>query len=124
MVIGTVENGILKGTVSSTYLLRLGCPRNKQNKFSVRTATNRFLTCFGCFSFCFAKPINYFFCSFLCFGSISKQPKTNRSVSKQTEKNQNKIIGLFYIQYLHDALSKSFLKIQKCLAKLSANFFV
>jgi hypothetical protein len=39
--------------------------------------------------------------------------ETNRSVSKQPKK---KINGLFFIQYLHDALSISFLKIQKCLA--------
>jgi hypothetical protein len=53
----------------------VGCPRNKQKKFSVRTKTNRDSTCFGCFLVCLAKPINYYFRLFQCFGSLSKQPK-------------------------------------------------
>jgi hypothetical protein len=71
-------------TIPDSFVL--GCPRNKQNKFSVRTETNRNSTCFGSFSVCFAKPINYFFGLFRfvrCFGSILKQPK-------QTDRFRNK----------------------------------
>jgi hypothetical protein len=60
---------------SSEDLWLVVCPRNKKKIFSVRTETNRNSTCFGSFSVCFAKPINYFFGLFRCFGSISKQPK-------------------------------------------------
>jgi hypothetical protein len=54
---------------------QLGCPRNNQNIFSVRTETNRNYICFGWFSVCFAKPGILFFGLFRCFGSVSKQPK-------------------------------------------------
>jgi hypothetical protein len=68
----------------------VGCPRNKQKKFSVRTETNRNSACFGSFSVCFAKPINYFFGLFR-FVSVFRihieTTETNRTVSKQTEKN-------------------------------------
>jgi hypothetical protein len=69
---------------------RVGCPRNKQTKFSVRTETNRNSTCFGLFSVCFAKPINYFFGLFRfvsVFRIHNETTETNISVSKQTEKN-------------------------------------
>jgi hypothetical protein len=45
------------------------------NFFSVRTETNRNTICFGWFSVCFAKPKNYFFGLFRCFGPVLKQPK-------------------------------------------------
>ncbi len=61
----------------------LGCPRNNQIFFSVRTETNRNSICFDCFSVCFAKPKNIFFGLFWCFGLVSKQPK-------QTEFSRNK----------------------------------
>ncbi len=72
----------------------VGCPRNNQIFFSVRTKTNRNSICFGCFSVCFAKPKNIFFGLFRCFGSVLKQPK-------QTQLCQNKQKNLqktFYIR--------------------------
>jgi hypothetical protein len=67
----------------------LGCPRNKQMFFSVRTKTNRNSICFGSFSVCFAKPITIFFGLFWyvsVFRTRFETTETNRSVSKQTEK--------------------------------------
>jgi hypothetical protein len=55
----------------------------ESNFFSVRTETNRNSICFGCFSFCFAKPKIIFFGLFRCFGPVSKQ-------SIQTEFSRNK----------------------------------
>jgi hypothetical protein len=66
-----------------THCLRLGCPRNNQIFFSVRTETNRNSICFSCFSVCFAKPKKNFSGLFRFFGPVSKQPK-------QTEFSRNK----------------------------------
>jgi hypothetical protein len=75
----------------TTCTSRVGCPRNKQKDFSVRTETNRNSTCFGSFSVRFVKPINYFFGLFR-FVSVFRihyeTTETNRSVSKQTEKRR------------------------------------
>ncbi len=67
----------------------LGCPRNNQIFFSVRTKTNRNSICFGCFSVCFAKPKNIFFGLFRCFGSVLNNRnkhnfvETNQKISKK-----------------------------------------
>jgi hypothetical protein len=61
----------------------LGCPRNNQIFFSVRTETNRNSICFGCFLVCFAKPKKNFFGLFRCFGPVSKQPKQTETTSQQ-----------------------------------------
>jgi hypothetical protein len=71
----------------------LGCPRNNQIFFSVRTETNRNSICFGCFSVYFAKPKNIFFGLFR-FVSVFRigieTTETNRIFSKQTEKISKK----------------------------------
>ncbi len=71
--------------------LRLGCPRNEKNKFSVRTETNRNKICFAFVSVCFVKPNKFFFGLFRFFEPISKQPK-------QTElfRNEPKQSGIFW----------------------------
>ncbi len=74
---------------------RVGCPRNNQIFFSVRTETNRNSICFGCFSVCFAKQKNIFFGLFRCFGPVLKQPKQtefSRNKPKQTEKIPKNVI--------------------------------
>jgi hypothetical protein len=61
------------------------------NFFSVRTETNRNSICFGSFSVCFAKLITNFFGLFRfvsVFRTRFETTETNRSVSKQTEKNE------------------------------------
>jgi hypothetical protein len=72
---------------NSTWLLSnssgVGCPRNNQIFFSVRTETNRNSICFGCFSVCFAKPNKFCFSLFRCFGSVSKQPKQTEKISQK-----------------------------------------
>ncbi len=76
-----------------TSVDKLGCPRNNQIFFSVRTETNRNSICFGCFSVCFAKPKLTFFRFVLCFGPVSKQTKQTklcRYKLKQTEKISKK----------------------------------
>ncbi len=70
-------------TLSSPQLLGVGCPRNNQICFSLRTETNRNSICFGCFSVCFTNPKNIFLGLFRCFGPVLKQPK-------QTEFSWNK----------------------------------
>jgi hypothetical protein len=71
----------------------LGCPRNNQIFFSVRTETNRNPICFGCFSVCFAKPKNIFS---VCFG-VSDRYQNNRNKHNfvETPKNLQKS---FYIR--------------------------
>jgi hypothetical protein len=64
----------------------LGCPRNNQNFFSVRTETNRKSICFGCFSVCFVKPNKFFFGLFRFFGPVSKQPKQTKTNRKNLQK--------------------------------------
>ncbi len=71
-------NGFIKITG-----LGLGCPRNKQKYFSVRTETNRNKICFAFVSVCFVKPKTKSFGLFRFFESVSKQPK-------QTELFHNK----------------------------------
>ena len=69
----------------------VGCPRNNQIFFSVRTETNRNSICFSCFSVCFAKPKNFFFGLFRfvsVFRTSIETTETNRIFSKQTEINQ------------------------------------
>jgi hypothetical protein len=79
-----------------TIVAKLGCPRNNQIFFSVRTETNRNSICFGCFSVCFAKPKNILSVSFGLiwrFGPVSKQPKQTelcQNKPKQTEKMSKK----------------------------------
>jgi hypothetical protein len=75
----------------------LGCPRNNQIFFSVRTETNRNSICFGCFLVCFTKPKNIFFGLFRCFGPVSKQPKQTefyRNKLKQTKKIPPKTLSI------------------------------
>jgi hypothetical protein len=43
----------------SFFPLDIGCPRNNQFLFLVRTETNRNSICFSCFSVCFAKQTNF-----------------------------------------------------------------
>jgi hypothetical protein len=62
---------------------QLGCPRNNQIFFSVRTETNRNSICFGCFSVCFAKPTNFFS---VCFG-VSDRYRNNRNKLKKPLNN-------------------------------------
>jgi hypothetical protein len=72
---------------------QLGCPRNNQIFFSVRTETNWNSICFGCFSICFTKPKNIFFGLFQfisVFRTGNETTKTNRIFSKQTEKISKK----------------------------------
>jgi hypothetical protein len=64
----------------------LGCPRNNQIFFSVRTETNRNTICFGSFSVCFAKPKNYFS---VCFG-VSDPFRNNRNKQICFETNRKK----------------------------------
>jgi hypothetical protein len=82
-----------KVVAQSSHLctMYIGCPRNKQIFFSVRTETYRNTICFGWFLVCFAKPKNYFFGLFRCFGPVLKQPKLTdlfRNKLKQTEKTK------------------------------------
>ncbi len=79
-------------------LFDLGCPRNNQIFFSIRTETNRNSICFSCFSVCFAKPKNIFFglCWFdSVFRTCIETTETNRTLSKQTEKisKQRSLLG-------------------------------
>jgi hypothetical protein len=64
-------------------------------KNSVRTETNRNSTCFGSFSVCFAKPINYFFGLFR-FVSVFRihieTTETSRSFRKKP-KQKKKMVG-------------------------------
>jgi hypothetical protein len=73
--------------------------------------SNRNSTCFGSFSVCFVKPINYFFGLFrfvLVFRIHFETTETNRTVSKQNRKTE-KIVEkgvkaskiVFQIQYDH-----------------------
>ncbi len=81
----------LQPQLPSQGLLPVGCPRNNQIFFSVRTETNRNSICFGCFSVCFAKQKNFFFGLFRfvsVFRTSIETTETNRIFSKQTEKNQ------------------------------------
>ncbi len=60
----------------------LGCPRNNQILFSVRTETNQNSICFDCFSVCFAKPKIFFFRLFRfvsVFRTGIETTKTNRN---------------------------------------------
>ncbi len=69
-----------------SYPFLLGCPRNNQMFFSVRTETNPNSICFSCFSVCFAKLNNFFsvcFGLFRCFGQVFKQPKQTEKISKK-----------------------------------------
>ncbi len=75
-------------TASWTVGLNVGCPRNNQIFFPVRTKTNRNSICFGCFSVCFAKPKNFFFGLFRCFGPVSKQPKQTELCRNKRKKSQ------------------------------------
>ncbi len=62
---------------------KLGCPRNNQIFFSVRTETNRNSICFSCFSVSFAKPKIFFFRFVsVCFG-VSDQYQNNRNKPKK-----------------------------------------
>jgi hypothetical protein len=65
---------------------RLGCPRNNQIFFSVRTGTNRNSICFGCCSVCFAKPKNFFS---VCFG-VSDRYRNNRNKQNFLKTHRNK----------------------------------
>jgi hypothetical protein len=65
----------------------LGCPRNNQIFFSVRTETNRNSICFGCFSVCFAKPPKNVFSLFRfvsVFRTSIETTETNR-INLQTK---------------------------------------
>ncbi len=73
----------------------VGCPRNNQIFFSVRTETNRNSICFGCVSVCFAKPKNIFFLCFglfRCFGSVSKRPKQTEFSRNKPKKSSKKVL--------------------------------
>jgi hypothetical protein len=97
--------------LQEALVIRLGCPGNKQKKFSVRTETNRHSICFGLFSVCFAKPINYFFGLFRFVSVVRihiETTETNGSVSKQTKKikikmRENKL------NYKNSASNKTFI---------------
>ncbi len=84
-----------KETVQSSHNSKVGCPRNNQIFFSVRTETNRNSICFGCFSVCFAKPKNIFFGLFQCFGRVANEPKQtefSRNKPKQTKKSPKNVL--------------------------------
>ncbi len=72
----------------------LGCPRNNQIFFSVRTKTNRNSICFGCFSVCFAKPKNIFSVC-LC---VSDRYRNNRNKQNFVETNRKNLQRTFSIR--------------------------
>jgi hypothetical protein len=72
--------------------LEIGCPRNNQILFSVRTETNWNSICFVCFSVCFTKPKNIFS---VCFG-VSDRYRNNQNKQnflKTNRKNFQKKFG-------------------------------
>jgi hypothetical protein len=68
----------------------VGCPRNNQIFFSVRTEANRKSICFGPFLVCFAKTKNIFFGLFWCFRHVSKQPKQTEFCRNNPKKSPKK----------------------------------
>jgi hypothetical protein len=72
----------------------VGCPRNNQIFFSVRTETNRNSICFGRFSVCFAKPQKHVFRFVsVCFGVSDRYRnkqnflETNGNKPKKSQNN-------------------------------------
>ena len=65
--------------------VRVGCPRNEKNNFSVRTETNRNKICFAFVSVCFVKPKTFLFRFVSVFRTCIETTETNRTVSKRTE---------------------------------------
>jgi hypothetical protein len=78
----------------------VGCPRNNQKNFSVRTETNQNSICFSCFSICFAKPKNIFFGLFRfvsVFLTGIETTEKNRTLSKETETNRKSLKKRFLL---------------------------
>ncbi len=72
------------------YHIHLGCPRNNEIVFSVRTETNQNSNCFGCFSVCFAKPK-------LFFQFVSYRYRNNRNKQNFFETNRKNLQKTFSI---------------------------
>ncbi len=72
--------------------MELGCPQNKNKYFSLQTEKIRNKICFGRVSVCFLKPKTKIFGLFqfvAAFQTYIETTEANRTVSKQTETNQN-----------------------------------
>jgi hypothetical protein len=97
--ISTSYKHVVDFILRSSYV---GCPRNNQFFFSVRTElTNRNSICFNCFLVCFAKPKNIFLGLFRfdsVFRTCIETTETNRTLSKQTKTNRKNLQKTFSIR--------------------------
>jgi hypothetical protein len=76
----------LKVLFAIIFASELGCPRNNQIFFSVRTETNQNSICFGCFSVCFPEPKNIFFGLFKFLSVFRTGTETTETNRKNLQK--------------------------------------
>jgi hypothetical protein len=83
-----ISEASLRRSLASARM-KVGCPRNNQIFFSVRTETNRNSICFGCF-WLVSRNQKTFFRFVSLFRTYMEKTETNRILLKQTKKISKK----------------------------------